>query len=146
MDEQTVGKSCPCISRDSYSNCDERSYGRCGCQVALVSAFPLLSIALTKHLVVCVYLGNAASAGCLGSVFMEHYVEDVSGASLVTAIEVALNLLRLLPSFSYSRGMMKIIPAGQGERHLPKRGPAVGGPLPNQGSQGQAVPDAVLHA
>ncbi|XP_075729725.1 ATP-binding cassette sub-family A member 2-like [Rhipicephalus microplus] len=49
------------------------------------------------------------SAGCLGSVFMEHYVEDVSGASLVTAIEVALNLLRLLPSFSYSRGMMKII-------------------------------------
>ncbi|XP_037529093.2 phospholipid-transporting ATPase ABCA3-like [Rhipicephalus sanguineus] len=49
------------------------------------------------------------SAGCLGSVFMEHYFEDVSGAGLATVIEVALNLLRLLPSFSYSRGMMKII-------------------------------------
>ncbi|KAH6922296.1 hypothetical protein HPB50_012323 [Hyalomma asiaticum] len=50
-----------------------------------------------------------SSAGCLGSVLMEHYIEDVSGAGVLTVLDLALQILRLLPSYSYSRGMTKII-------------------------------------
>ncbi|KAL1425830.1 hypothetical protein MTO96_018813 [Rhipicephalus appendiculatus] len=100
----------------------------------------------SEFVFVLIFEPNEASAGCLGSVFMEHYFEDVSGAGLVTVFEVVLNLLRLLPSFSYSRGMMKIIQLARENAICRHGGPAIREPLPDQGDQGQAVPDAVLHA
>ncbi|XP_037555266.2 ATP-binding cassette sub-family A member 2-like [Dermacentor silvarum] len=50
-----------------------------------------------------------SSAGCLGSVFLEHHFEDASATGLAAILDGALQILRLLPSYSYSRGMTKII-------------------------------------
>ncbi|XP_077557888.1 ATP-binding cassette sub-family A member 17-like [Haemaphysalis longicornis] len=50
-----------------------------------------------------------ASAGFVGQVFMEHYASDVGSPALTLVIESLLQVLRLLPSYSYSRGMTKIL-------------------------------------
>nr|XP_037272977.1 ATP-binding cassette sub-family A member 17-like [Rhipicephalus microplus] len=50
-----------------------------------------------------------SSAGCLGAVFVEPYFASAMSSSLVTFIHLALHVLRLLPSYSYSRGMIKIL-------------------------------------
>ncbi|XP_049513422.1 phospholipid-transporting ATPase ABCA3-like [Dermacentor silvarum] len=50
-----------------------------------------------------------SSAGCLGAVFVEIYAEDGKSSGLVAVIRAALYVLRLLPSYSYSRGMTKIL-------------------------------------
>ncbi|XP_054925117.1 phospholipid-transporting ATPase ABCA3-like isoform X2 [Dermacentor andersoni] len=51
-----------------------------------------------------------SSAGCLGSVFLEHhFVDDASSSALATILHGALQILRLLPTYSYSRGMTKIM-------------------------------------
>ncbi|XP_054932423.1 phospholipid-transporting ATPase ABCA3-like [Dermacentor andersoni] len=47
--------------------------------------------------------------GCMASVFMEHYASTLDSFPLTVVIEVALQVLRLLPSFSYSRGMTKLL-------------------------------------
>ncbi|KAK8775885.1 hypothetical protein V5799_030770 [Amblyomma americanum] len=61
------------------------------------------------------------SAGCVGWVFKEHYSDDIESAGLTTVLEVALQVLRLLPSQSYSRGMTKILQLAQ-ENALCRRG------------------------
>ncbi|XP_037498748.2 ATP-binding cassette sub-family A member 2-like [Rhipicephalus sanguineus] len=50
-----------------------------------------------------------SSAGCLGAVLTEPYAVNEMSSSLVTFIRLALDVLRLLPSYSYSRGMTKIL-------------------------------------
>ncbi|XP_077497525.1 ATP-binding cassette sub-family A member 7-like [Amblyomma americanum] len=62
-----------------------------------------------------------SSAGCVGWVFKEHYSDDIESAGLTTVLEVALQVLRLLPSQSYSRGMTKILQLAQ-ENALCRRG------------------------
>ncbi|XP_065281110.2 phospholipid-transporting ATPase ABCA3-like isoform X2 [Dermacentor albipictus] len=62
-----------------------------------------------------------SSGGSLAAVFMEHYGEDLNNALLTTAIEVTLQVLRLLPSQSYSRGMTKILQLAR-ENGLCRRG------------------------
>ncbi|XP_049513493.1 uncharacterized protein LOC125940886 [Dermacentor silvarum] len=52
---------------------------------------------------------------------MEHYGEDLHNAVLTTIIEVTLQVLRLLPSQSYSRGMTKILQLAR-ENALCRRG------------------------
>ncbi|XP_075538378.1 phospholipid-transporting ATPase ABCA3-like isoform X4 [Dermacentor variabilis] len=47
--------------------------------------------------------------GCMASVFMEHYALTLDSFPLTVVIEVVLQVLRLLPSFSYSRGMTKLL-------------------------------------
>lgn len=47
--------------------------------------------------------------GCMVSVFMEHYALTLDSFPLIAVIELALHVLRLLPSFSYSRGMTKLL-------------------------------------
>ncbi|KAH7967144.1 hypothetical protein HPB49_023021 [Dermacentor silvarum] len=47
--------------------------------------------------------------GCMASVFMEHYASTLDSFPLTVVIELALQVLRLLPSFSYSRGMTKLL-------------------------------------
>ncbi|XP_037583010.2 ATP-binding cassette sub-family A member 17-like [Dermacentor silvarum] len=62
-----------------------------------------------------------SSGGSLAAVFMEHYGEDLHNAVLTTIIEVTLQVLRLLPSQSYSRGMTKILQLAR-ENALCRRG------------------------
>ncbi|KAL1475763.1 hypothetical protein MTO96_037046 [Rhipicephalus appendiculatus] len=50
-----------------------------------------------------------SSAGNLAAVFMEQFGEELDNALLTTVVEVTLQVLRLLPNQSYSRGMTKII-------------------------------------
>ncbi|XP_077523535.1 phospholipid-transporting ATPase ABCA3-like [Amblyomma americanum] len=50
-----------------------------------------------------------ASVGCLGEVFMEHYASQVNSAFVSAVIGTARQVVRLLPSCSYSRGMTKIL-------------------------------------
>ncbi|XP_065306442.2 phospholipid-transporting ATPase ABCA3-like isoform X1 [Dermacentor albipictus] len=51
-----------------------------------------------------------SSAGCLGAVFVEHhFVDDASDTALATFLHGALQILLLLPTYSYSRGMTKIL-------------------------------------
>nr|XP_037273142.1 ATP-binding cassette sub-family A member 3-like [Rhipicephalus microplus] len=50
-----------------------------------------------------------SSGGNLAAVFMEQFGEDLHSTLLTTVIEVTLQVLRLLPNQSYSRGMTKII-------------------------------------
>ncbi|KAH6923179.1 hypothetical protein HPB50_024602 [Hyalomma asiaticum] len=50
-----------------------------------------------------------SSAGSLVAVFMEHYGDELNNAVLTTVIAVGLQILRLLPNQSYSRGMTKIL-------------------------------------
>ncbi|XP_037529062.2 ATP-binding cassette sub-family A member 2-like [Rhipicephalus sanguineus] len=50
-----------------------------------------------------------SSGGNLAAVFMEHFGEDLHSSFLITVVEVTLQVLRLLPNQSYSRGMTKII-------------------------------------
>ncbi|XP_075741578.1 uncharacterized protein LOC142791279 [Rhipicephalus microplus] len=47
--------------------------------------------------------------GCLGEVFMEHYASEVNSAFLSAVVGMAPQVVRLLPSCSYSRGMTKIL-------------------------------------
>ncbi|KAL1423936.1 hypothetical protein MTO96_020729 [Rhipicephalus appendiculatus] len=47
--------------------------------------------------------------GCMASVFMEHYSLTMESSPLIVFLEVALQVLRLLPSFSYSRGQTKLL-------------------------------------
>ncbi|XP_049520051.1 phospholipid-transporting ATPase ABCA3-like [Dermacentor silvarum] len=70
-------------------------------------------------LAICSFL--LSSCGCFLAVFMEHASD---GGSLVTLlVEIALELLRLIPSYSYSRGMTKILQLGA-ENTLCRRGGA----------------------
>ncbi|XP_037561215.2 retinal-specific phospholipid-transporting ATPase ABCA4-like [Dermacentor silvarum] len=46
---------------------------------------------------------------CTGSVFMEHYAETLNNVPLTVFIEAVLQSARLLPSYSYSRGMTKVL-------------------------------------
>ncbi|XP_049522545.1 LOW QUALITY PROTEIN: phospholipid-transporting ATPase ABCA3-like [Dermacentor silvarum] len=50
-----------------------------------------------------------SSMGCLGEVFMEHYASEVDSAFLSAVVGTARQVVRLLPSCSYSRGMTKIL-------------------------------------
>ncbi|KAK8762449.1 hypothetical protein V5799_026285 [Amblyomma americanum] len=50
-----------------------------------------------------------ASVGCLGEVFMEHYASQVNSVFVSAVIGTARQVVRLLPSCSYSRGMTKIL-------------------------------------
>ncbi|KAL3184519.1 hypothetical protein MRX96_031807 [Rhipicephalus microplus] len=50
-----------------------------------------------------------SSMGCLGEVFMEHYASEVNSAFLSAVVGMAPQVVRLLPSCSYSRGMTKIL-------------------------------------
>ncbi|XP_075524840.1 phospholipid-transporting ATPase ABCA3-like [Dermacentor variabilis] len=51
-----------------------------------------------------------SSAGCLGSVFMEHHFDDAASSdAFATILHGVLQILRLLPTYSYSRGMTKIL-------------------------------------
>ncbi|KAL1420360.1 hypothetical protein MTO96_024195 [Rhipicephalus appendiculatus] len=50
-----------------------------------------------------------SSAGCLGAVFVEPYAASGMSSVLVSFIHGTLHVLRLLPSYSYSRGMTKIL-------------------------------------
>ncbi|XP_065303387.2 phospholipid-transporting ATPase ABCA3-like isoform X2 [Dermacentor albipictus] len=50
-----------------------------------------------------------SSVGCLGAMLVEHYAEDGRSSGLVALVRVALQVLRLLPSYSYSRAMIKIL-------------------------------------
>ncbi|KAH8025265.1 hypothetical protein HPB51_005616 [Rhipicephalus microplus] len=52
---------------------------------------------------------DQASMGCLGEVFMEHYASEVNSAFLSAVVGMAPQVVRLLPSCSYSRGMTKIL-------------------------------------
>nr|XP_054932394.1 phospholipid-transporting ATPase ABCA3-like [Dermacentor andersoni] len=46
---------------------------------------------------------------CTGCVFMEHYAETLSSVPLTVFIATVLQFARLLPSYSYSRGMTKVL-------------------------------------
>nr|XP_037289980.1 LOW QUALITY PROTEIN: ATP-binding cassette sub-family A member 3-like [Rhipicephalus microplus] len=50
-----------------------------------------------------------SSLCCTGAVFMEHYAETLNNVPLVVFIETILQMARLLPSYSYSRGMTKVL-------------------------------------
>ncbi|KAK8759842.1 hypothetical protein V5799_028892 [Amblyomma americanum] len=50
-----------------------------------------------------------SSIGCLGEVFMEHYASEVNSAFVSAVIGTARQVVRLLPSCSYARGMTKIL-------------------------------------
>ncbi|CAN8004388.1 unnamed protein product, partial [Ixodes hexagonus] len=47
--------------------------------------------------------------GCMATVFMEHFAYTVSAPALIVVLEVILQAMRLVPSFSYSRGMTKVL-------------------------------------
>ncbi|KAH6921804.1 hypothetical protein HPB50_005003 [Hyalomma asiaticum] len=48
-------------------------------------------------------------AGCLGAVFVEYYAAAGKNSGLITLIRSVLQMLRLLPSYSYSRAMTKVL-------------------------------------
>ncbi|XP_075534988.1 phospholipid-transporting ATPase ABCA3-like [Dermacentor variabilis] len=50
-----------------------------------------------------------AMLGCMTSVFMEHYADTLESFPLTMLTTTIVQLLRLLPSFSYSRGMTKLL-------------------------------------
>ncbi|XP_077512882.1 ATP-binding cassette sub-family A member 7-like [Amblyomma americanum] len=50
-----------------------------------------------------------SSLCCLGSVFMEHYAATLESFPLTVLLEFVLQIARLLPNYSYSRGMMKLM-------------------------------------
>ncbi|KAH7962532.1 hypothetical protein HPB52_016719 [Rhipicephalus sanguineus] len=50
-----------------------------------------------------------SSLCCMGAVFMEHYAETLNNVPLTVFIETILQSARLLPSYSYSRGMTKVL-------------------------------------
>ncbi|KAM7287002.1 phospholipid-transporting ATPase ABCA3-like [Ixodes scapularis] len=47
--------------------------------------------------------------GCLGTVFVEHFAYTINAPLIMVALEVMLQAMLLVPSFSYSRGMTKIL-------------------------------------
>ncbi|KAK8774827.1 hypothetical protein V5799_010634 [Amblyomma americanum] len=49
------------------------------------------------------------SVCCLGSVFMEHYAATLNNGVLTLVIRTVLQFARLLPNYSYSRGMTKVL-------------------------------------
>ncbi|XP_042145265.1 ATP-binding cassette sub-family A member 2 [Ixodes scapularis] len=47
--------------------------------------------------------------GCLGTVFVEHFAYTINAPLVMVVLEVMLQAMLLVPSFSYSRGMTKIL-------------------------------------
>ncbi|KAH9371289.1 hypothetical protein HPB48_022527 [Haemaphysalis longicornis] len=52
---------------------------------------------------------DIAATGCLGAVFMEHYADEASSEWWYPVVETVLQVSRLVPSNSYSRGMIAIL-------------------------------------
>ncbi|XP_077553247.1 retinal-specific phospholipid-transporting ATPase ABCA4-like [Haemaphysalis longicornis] len=50
-----------------------------------------------------------SAIGCFASVFVDHYSHGESSPHLVIAIRMLLQALRMVPSTSYSRGMIKVL-------------------------------------
>ncbi|XP_077534435.1 phospholipid-transporting ATPase ABCA3-like [Haemaphysalis longicornis] len=58
-------------------------------------------------LAVCTFI--ASSLGCFLAVVREHYYDRLKDSVLGVLLQVVLGLFRLLPNFSYSRGMTKLL-------------------------------------
>ncbi|XP_077552729.1 phospholipid-transporting ATPase ABCA3-like [Haemaphysalis longicornis] len=50
-----------------------------------------------------------SATGCLGAVFMEHYADEASSEWWYPVVQTVLQVSRLVPSNSYSRGMIAIL-------------------------------------